>query len=68
MEQRPVELMSFMEWRERDIAKKKKEKANVSRSSEANGEIGITNGEGQGAGHHQEIPLQGVHVFPSPEL
>lgn len=68
MEQRPVELMSFMEWRERDIAKKKKEKSNVSGSSETNGEIGLTNGEGQGSGNHQEIPIQRVHVFSSPEL
>ena len=68
MEQQTVELMSFMEWRELHPVKKKKEKKDESRSLEANGEIGITNGEGQGSGHHQEIPLQGVHVFPSPEL
>ena len=61
------ELMSFMEWRERHPVKKK-EKKDESRSLEANGEVGITNGEGQGSGHHQEIPIQGVHVFPSPEL
>lgn len=67
MEQPTMELMSFMEWRERHPVKKK-EKKDESRSLEANGEIGTTNGEGQGAGHHQEIPLQGVHVFPSPEL
>lgn len=68
MEQQPVNLISFMEWRERDIAKKKKEKSNVSRSSQANGEIGVTYGEGQGSGNHQEIPIQRVHVFSSPEL
>ena len=61
------ELMSFMEWRERHPVKKK-EKIDESRSVTTNGEVGTTNGEGQGAGHHQEIPLQGVHVFPSPEL
>jgi hypothetical protein len=62
------ELMSFMEWRELHPVKKKKEKKDESRSLKANGEIGITNGEGQGAGHHQEISFQGVHVFPSPEF
>lgn len=67
MEQPTMELMSFMEWRERHPVKKK-EKKDESRSLEANGEIGITNGEGQGDGHHQEISVQGVHVFPSPEL
>jgi hypothetical protein len=64
-----MELLSLTEWIDHTNKKnKKKEPNNVSRSSQASGEIGITNGEGQGSGHHQEIPLQGVHVFPSPEL
>jgi hypothetical protein len=64
-----MELLSLTEWIDHTNKKnKKKEPKNVSRSSQASGEIGITNGEGQGSGHHQEIPLQGVHVFPSPEL
>lgn len=62
-----LELMSFMEWRERHPVKKK-EKKDESRSITTNGEVGVTNGEGQGSGHHQEISVQGVHVFPSPEL
>ncbi len=62
------ELMSFMDWRELHPVKKKKEKRDESRSVTTNGEIGTTNDEGQGSGNHQEITVQGVHVFPSPEL
>lgn len=67
MEQRPVELMSFMEWRERDLAKKKKEKANVSRSSETSGQVGAENVQGQDSGHHQEVPVERFSLFPLPQ-
>jgi len=55
-----------MEWRERDIAKKKKEKANVNRSSEASGKIGTENVQGQDHGHHQEVPVERFSLFPLP--
>ncbi len=66
MEQRPVELMSFMELRERDIAKKKKKKGNVSRSSEAGGQIGTENVQGQDHGHYQEVLVERFSLFPCP--
>lgn len=67
MEQPTVELMSFMEWRERHPVKKK-EKKDESGSFTTNREIGSKNDEGQADGNHSEIPIQDVHVFPSPEL
>ncbi len=62
-----LELMSFMEWRERHPVKKK-EKKDESRSLTTNGEIGAKNDEGQTYGDHTQVPIQNVHVFPSPEL
>ncbi len=62
------ELMSFMEWRELHPVKKKKENKDESRSATTNGEIRSTNDEGQAVGNHSEVPIQNVHVFPSPEL
>lgn len=59
------ELMSFMEWREKNPVKKKEQK-NESGSISTNGEIGIKNDEGQTVGNHSEVPIQNVHVFPSP--
>lgn len=62
-----LELISFMEWREKNPVKKK-EKKDESRSITTNGEIGAKNDEGQTVGNHSEVPVQNVHVFPSPEL
>lgn len=61
------ELMSFMEWRERHPVKKK-EKKDESGSISTNGKIGAENDERETAGDHTQIPIQNVHVFPSPEL
>lgn len=67
MELKPVQIMSFLEWRQ--IHKpKKKENKDESRSATTNGEIRSSNDEGQTAGNHSEVPIQNVHVFPSPEL
>ncbi len=66
MEMKPLQIMSFLEWRQHYLAKKKKEQRSDSRSLEAAEKIEVTNGEVQGAGHHSEIPVQSVHVFPSP--
>ncbi len=65
MELKPVEIMSFLEWRQ-IYKSKKKEQKNESGSISTNGEIGVKNDEGNVAGNHTEIPIQNVHVFPSP--
>ncbi len=61
------ELMSFMEWRERNPVKKK-EKKDESRSVTTNGEIGAAHDEGQAVRANTQIPIQDVHVFPCAEL
>jgi hypothetical protein len=66
MELKPVEIKSFLEWRAEHLEKKKKEKKDESGSIQTSGEIGVKNDEGHPAGNHSEIPIQNVHVFPSP--
>lgn len=65
MELKPVEIMSFLEWRQ-IYKSKKKEQKNESGSISTNGEIGVKNDEGQAVGNHSEVPIQNVYVFPSP--
>ncbi len=65
MELKPVEIKSFLEWRQEQRTKKK-EKKDESGSLSSSGEIGVKNDEGHVAGNHTEIPIQNVHVFPSP--
>ncbi len=65
MELKPVEIMSFLEWRQ-IYKSKKKEQKNESGSISTIREIGVKNDEGQVNGDHSEIPIQNVHVFPSP--
>ncbi len=63
MELKPVEIMSFLEWRQ-IYKSKKKEQKNESGSISTNGEIGVKNDEGQVNGDHTQVPIQNVHVFP----
>ncbi len=65
MELKPIEIKSFLEWRQEQKTKKK-EKKDESGSLSSSGEIGVKNDEGNVAGNHTEIPIQNVHVFPSP--
>ena len=60
--------MPFLEWRQRHLAKKKKEQENVSRSNETSGPIGLTNVQGQNSGHHQEVPVERLSLQSSTQL
>lgn len=68
MELKPVEIKSFLEWRQEHLAKKKKEQKNVSRSNETGGSVGFENVERQNSGHHSEIPIQGLSFQSSTQL
>jgi hypothetical protein len=66
MEQ-PV-LMSLIEWIDHTNKKnKKKEPKNVSRSSEASGQVGAENVQGQDSGNHQALPVERFSLFPMSE-
>lgn len=60
-------LMSFIEWREHYIAKRKKGKKNELGSSQTSREIGATNDQGQALRNDSKIQPEGVHVFSLPE-
>lgn len=68
MEQsKSIRIMSFREWRENEIIKKKKGNENVSRGSKTGGQVGATNVQGQDDRNPQEVPIQRVSVFPMPQ-
>jgi hypothetical protein len=62
-----MELMSLSEWIEHDKKNKKKEKKDVSRSSETSRQVGATNVQGQDSGNHQALPVERFSLFPMPE-